>query len=255
MKHWLKYSYLTAIYLFLYFPLAVLVLYSFNQAHFSMKWQGFTWQWYQQLMTNGQLLKVALHSLLLAVSTASAATILGALLAVSLYRYRFLCKKFLYLLTFFLLVSPEIVIAIALLLFFSSLKMPLGFGTLLLAHITFCMPFVTITIYSRLLSMDSNLLEAARDLGATEWISFRRILIPLMMPALLAGWLLSFTLSLDDVMISFFVGGPDFPLLPLEIYSWVRLGIKPELNALCSVLLGVTLILVLVSQYLLQKKD
>lgn len=255
MRYWLKYSYLAAIYLFLYFPIGVLVLYSFNQSNFSMQWHGFTWQWYQQLMGNRQLLNVACHSLLLGVTVATGATLLGTLAANCLYRYQFYGKKLLHLLTFVLIVSPEIVMAIALLLFFSFLEFSPSFWTLLLAHMVFCMPFVTVTVYSRLLGMDKNLYEAAKDLGANEWVIFRRILMPLMAPALVAGWLLSFTLSLDDVIISFFVSGPEFPLLPLEIYSWVRLGIKPELNALCSVLLGVTLVLVLISQLLLRKRN
>lgn len=255
MKYWLKYSYLAAIYLFLYFPIGVLVLYSFNQSSFSMQWHGFTWEWYQQLMSHRQLLNVAMNSLVLGLAAATAASIMGTLAAICLYRYQFYGKRLLHLLSFILIVSPEIVIAIALLLFFSLLHIPLGFGTLLLAHTTFCMPFVTVTVYSRLIGMGHSLVEAAIDLGASELMTLQRVLIPLMGPSILAGWLLSFSLSLDDVIISFFINGSDFSLLPLEIYSWVRLGIKPELNALCSVLLGLTLILVLISQLLLRKKD
>jgi len=132
--------------------------------------------------------------------------------------------------------------------------MRLGFWSLLLSHITFCIPFVAVTVYSRLTGLDKNIFEAARDLGASDLISFRRIIIPMLWPAILAGWLLSFTLSLDDVIISFFVTGPDFQILPLYIYSLVRIGLKPELNALCSVMFVITLLIVVIFQLILPKK-
>ncbi len=238
----------------MYLPIIVLVVYSFNNASFTMQWQGFTWHWYQQLLQNSRLLQMALHSFLLAISAATLATVFGILAATSMYRYRFYGRKSLYLLIFLLVVSPEIVMAISLLSFFTYLKVPLGFMSLLLAHTTFCIPFTTMTIYSRLIEMDSNLIKVAKDLGASEWRILHQVLFPLIKLSVLAGWLLSLTLSLDDFIISFFLSGPEFPVLPLEIYSWVRLGIKPELNALCSVSLGLTLTLVLISQFLLKEK-
>ena len=126
--------------------------------------------------------------------------------------------------------------------------MRLGFWTLLLSHITFCIPFVVVTVYSRITGFDKNIFEAARDLGANDFMSFSRIIIPMLWPAILAGWLLSFTLSLDDVIISFFVTGPDFQILPLYIYSLVRIGLKPELNALCSVMFAISLFIVVAFQ-------
>jgi spermidine/putrescine transport system permease protein len=134
------------------------------------------------------------------------------------------------------------------------LKISLGFWSLLLAHITFCIPFVVVTVYSRMASFDNNIFEAAKDLGAKDLIIFSRIVLPLLWPALLAGWLLSFTLSLDDVIISYFVTGPGFEILPLKIYSMVRLGVKPEINALCTVTFALTLFLVVLSQLALRKK-
>lgn len=163
-------------------------------------------------------------------------------------------QRLLYLLNFVLIISPEIVTAVALLLFFSWIKLPSGFISLLLAHTTFCMPFVTVTVYTRLLGIDPNILKAATELGASEFNLFYRVLLPLIQSTVLAGWFLSFTLSFDDFILSFFLSGPEFSVLPLEVYSWVKLGIKPELNALCSVLLSLTLGLVLISQVLLNKK-
>jgi spermidine/putrescine transport system permease protein len=250
-----KTSYLLAIYLFLYTPILVLIVYSFNDSSFSLLWQGFTLRWYQSLLQNTDLQIVALHSLFVGVLAATGATGIGTLAAVNLYRYQFFGKKLIHGLIFILIVSPDIVTGISLLILFSTLKMSLGFWTLLLSHITFCIPFVTVTVYSRLVGQDKNLFEAAKDLGATEGTIFRRILIPLLWPAICAGWLLSFTLSLDDVIISFFVTAPDFDILPLKIFSMVRVGIKPEINALCSVMFGLTLIIALIYQLTLGKKQ
>ena len=250
-----KIAYLLGIYLFLYTPILVLIVYSFNDSSFSLLWQGFTFRWYESLMQNTDLQIVALHSLLIGFLAATGATGIGTLAAVSLYRYQFFGKKLIHALIFILIISPDIVTGISLLILFSTLKCTLGFWTLLLSHITFCIPFVTVTVYSRLTGQDKNLFEAAKDLGATEGTIFRRILIPLLWPAICAGWLLSFTLSIDDVIISFFVTGPEFDILPLKIFSMVRVGIKPEINALCSVMFGLTLIIVLIYQLTLGKKQ
>jgi spermidine/putrescine transport system permease protein len=180
---------------------------------------------------------------------------LGTLTAVSLYRYRFKGKKLLHGMIFVMIVSPDIVMAISLLILFSTLKAPLGFWTLLLSHVTFCMPFVAVTVYSRIAGLDKNIFEAAKDLGASDFTILLRVIIPLLWPAILAGWLLSFTLSLDDVIISFFVTGPDFDILPLKIFSMVKLGVKPEINALCSVMFALTLLIVLIAQLVLRKKQ
>ena len=247
-------SYLFAVYLFLYAPILVLIAYSFNDSSYSLVWHEFTFKWYRSLLENTDLQIVALHSLLVGVLAATGATALGTLAAICLYRYKFFGKKILHALIFILVVSPDIVIGISLLILFSTLKITLGFWTLLLSHITFCIPFVTVTVYSRLTGEDKNIFEAAKDLGATETIILRRVLLPLLSPAILAGWLLSFTLSMDDVMISFFVSGPEFDILPLKIFSLVRVGVKPEVNALCSVMFGLTLAVVLLYQLTFWKK-
>ena len=249
-----KFAYLSAVYLFLYTPILVLIAYSFNDSPYSLVWHGFTFKWYQSLLENSELQIVALHSLLVGILSATGATTIGTLAAVCLYRYKFFGKKLLHGLIFILIISPDIVIGISLLILFSTLKVSLGFWTLLLSHITFCIPFVTVTVYSRLIGQDKNLFEAAKDLGATESVIFRRILVPLLSPAIIAGWLISFTLSMDDVIISFFVTGPEFDILPLKIFSMVRVGVKPEINALCSVMFGLTLLIVLIYQGTIWKR-
>lgn len=247
-------SYLTLIYLFFYIPIIILIVYSFNNSQYSLLWHGFTWKWYAELFSDNDLWISTWHSLLLGLSAATVATLIGMVAAVSLYRYRFTGRNFLNGLIFILILSPEIVTGASLLILFSFLHLELGFLSLLLAHISFCIPFVIVTAYSRLISFDNNIFEAAKDLGANDFLILRSIIIPLLWPALFAGWLLSFTLSLDDVIISYFVAGPEFQILPLQIFSMVRSGIKPEINALCSVLFCFTLSFIVLSQLALRKK-
>jgi spermidine/putrescine transport system permease protein len=246
--------YLSLVYLFLYLPILVVVIYSFNDAKHSLVWHGFTLNWYRHLAQDHSIWVVAWHSLVIGILAATIGSFLGTLAATSLYRYKFYGKRLLYGLIFILIVSPDIVMAISLLMLYSALKLPLGFWSLLLAHITLCMPFITIIVYSRITSLNKYIFEAAKDLGANDAIIFFRILIPLLWPGILAGWLIGFTLSLDDVIISYFVTGPSFQILPLKIYSMVRMGVKPEINALSTILLLITLLFVLGSQLILRKK-
>lgn len=251
---WRAKTYLGSVYLFFYIPILVLIIYSFNNSTYSLTWHGFTTAWYQALMTDDDLWVATWHSFFLGIATATVATSIGTIAAVSLYRYRFFGRHFLYGLVFILILSPEIVSGASLLVLFTLMQLQFGFVTLLIAHISFCIPFVIVTVYSRLITFDKNIFEAAKDLGATDWLIFKRIITPLLLPALFASWLLSFTLSLDDVIISYFVAGPEFEILPLRIYSMVRSGIKPEINALCTVLFGITVLLVLLSQLAMRKK-
>ncbi|MBA3660109.1 MAG: spermidine/putrescine ABC transporter permease PotC [Gammaproteobacteria bacterium] len=246
--------YLGIIFLFFYLPILVLIIYSFNDAQYSLVWKGFTWKWYQELFADRDLWIATGHSFLLGTLAASTATFIGLLAAISIYRYRFYGRNALNALVFILILTPEIVMGAALLILFMVMHLPLGFTSLLMAHISFCIPFVIVTLLSRLVSFDKNIFEAAHDLGANDWGIFLRILLPMLSPAILASWLLAFTLSLDDVIISFFVAGPEFQILPLRIYSMVRAGIKPEINALCSVLFIITLFLIVLSQLALRKE-
>ena len=254
MKNLPTSSYLTAIYLFFYIPIIVLIIYSFNNAQYSLLWHGFSFRWYHELFTDTDLWIAVLHSVILGVVAATIAMCIGGLTAISLYRYDFFGRNLLNGLIFILILSPDIVMGISLLILFSFIQITLGFWSLLLAHITFCIPFVVVTVYSRMASFDEYIFEAAKDLGAKDSVILTRVIIPLLWPALLAGWLLSFTLSIDDVIISYFVAGPDFEILPLKIYSMVRLGVKPEINALCSVTFILTLLIVIISQLVLRKK-
>jgi len=250
-----KLIYSSLVYLFLYFPIAIVIIYSFNNAHYSLLWHGFTLKWYQQLIHDKSLLIVALHSLSIAILASTGACVIGLATAIGFYRYQFYAKKLMQTLIFIMITLPNIVLAIAYLLLYKSLHIPLGFYSLLLAHISFCMPFVAIIVYSTLLDLDKNIFEAAQDLGASDLTIIRKVVIPLLWPALLAGWLISFTLSIDDVIISYFVTGPSFDVLPLKIYSMVRIGIKPEINALCTILFVVTLLLIVLAQFLHNKKQ
>lgn len=199
-------------------------------------------------------MQAAWHSLNIAVFSATAAAIIGSLTAVALFRYQFRGKHFVNGMLFVVMMSPDIVMAISLLALFILVGAELGFLTLLLSHITFCLPFVVVTVYSRLKGFDVKMLEAARDLGASEWVILKQIILPLAKPAVAAGWLLSFTLSLDDVIVSSFVTGPSYEILPLKIYSMVKVGISPEVNALATIMLIVSLILVVSSQLLAREK-
>jgi spermidine/putrescine transport system permease protein len=254
LKRTAQYMYLLLVYGFLYFPIAVLIIYSFNDSKYSLTWQGFTRDWYTSLLTDTELLQVAFNSVTIALLSATTATVIGTMGAVALYRYQFFGKPLLNGLIFILIMAPDIVMGISLLILFVSLQLQLGFWTLLMAHITFCIPFVVVTVLGRISGFDNNLIEAAKDLGANEFQTFAQVLLPLLMPAVIASWLLSFTLSMDDVIISFFVTGPTFEILPLKIYSMVRLGVKPEVNALCTVMFGLTLVLVVIAQALLRER-
>ncbi|HAI05914.1 MULTISPECIES: spermidine/putrescine ABC transporter permease PotC [Pantoea] len=255
MTRLLRGSFMTLIYAWFYIPIVILIVNSFNASRFGINWQGFTTRWYHLLLNNDSLLQAAQHSLIMGVLSASCATLIGSLTAVALYRYRFRGKPFVSGMLFVVMMSPDIVMAISLLVLFMLLGISLGFWSLLFSHITFCLPFVVITVYSRLKGFDVRMLEAAKDLGASETTILRKIILPLAMPAVAAGWLLSFTLSMDDVVVSSFVTGPTFEILPLKIYSMVKVGVSPEVNALATILMLLSLLLVAGSQWLLRDRN
>jgi len=251
----LKLTYMILIYLFLYLPVVVLIVFSFNDSQYSSLWHGFSWTWYQQLWQDTILLNAAKNTIILGVTASSLATLIGTLSAAALFYFHFKGKKLLQGLLLVMILSPDIIWGTSLLLFFSLTHVPLGFTSLVIAHITFCLPFVIVTLYSRLIDTDKHIIEAAKDLGASDAQLFLRILIPLLKPALIASWLISFTLSADDIVISFFVSGPSFQILPLAIYSSIRAGVTPELNALCTLMFALTLVIVLPAAALLRKRS
>jgi len=244
MKRWsLPLSLTSAVlYLFLYAPIAVVVIYSFNTARFGAGWKGFTTKWYGALLGDSQALAAAKTTLLLALVSTAISTALGTLLGYGLGRYRFPGRKFAARFLYLPVFVPDIVMAVALLLFYSLVRgwfefFELGLFTMVLAHVTFQIPFVTIVVRSRLADLDPTIEEAARDLGANAWQTFRHVTLPMMFPGVVAGALLAFTLSLDDFVVSFFTSGPGSTTLPILIYSSVKRGVTPDINALSTLLL------------------
>lgn len=233
-------------YAFLYLPILLLVIYSFNASRLVTVWGGLSTKWYGELLHDQKVLDAAWLSLKVALTAASAATVLGTLAAVALVRFRRFPGRTLFsAMVAAPLVMPEVMTGLALLLLFVALEQALGWPagrsmtTIVIAHITFCVSFVTVVVRSRLVQMDPALEEAALDLGAKPVRIFFVITLPLIAPALAAGWLLAFTLSIDDVVISAFVTGPGATTLPIVIFSKVRLGVSPEINALASIVVVV----------------
>ena len=229
--------YVFGIYLFFYLPILILVLFSFNSSRINAVWTGFSLQWYGKLFNNEQVLESALNSLTVALSATSISIFLGTIAAIGMTRYRFRGKGFLDAVLYIPIIIPEIVMGIALLSFFSRLGISLSLWTIIIAHVTFCVPFVIVVVRARMDGFDPALEEAAADLGASPLIVLRRVTLPLLFPGILAGALLSMTLSLDDVIISFFVAGPGSTTLPIKVYSMVRFGVSPEINALSTLML------------------
>ena len=234
-----------AVYAFLYLPLAVVVLFSFNDSMLNAEWVGFTTRWYRRLLHDRDMLQAAANSLLIAVLASSVATVLGAMAGIAMHRYSPRLLPFLALTP---VAMPEILLGVSLLLFFRQvLDLTLGLVSILIAHITFSIGFVAVIVRARLAGMDESIFEAARDLGATPWATFRRITLPLILPALAAGFLMAFTLSIDDFVITFFVAGVGVVTLPLQIYSMIKVAVTPEVNAVSTLLMLLTLSVVIVA--------
>lgn len=246
--------YFGVVFLYLYLPIAVLTVNAFNLNRYGLKWDGFTLKWFEAMIQNHGLMEAAGNSLLIAVCSASLVTVIGCLGAIAFHLYRFLGRKVMFGMLMTLMMIPDIILAIALLVLFLILGVSLGFWSLLLAHITFCLPFAVVTIYARIQDFDPALLDAARDLGASESQILRKVVLPLISPALASSWLLGFTLSIDDVIVSSFVTGPSFDVLPLKIFSMVKVGVKPEVNALASIMILASIVFVLVSQLFIKEK-
>ncbi|MCH4169023.1 MAG: ABC transporter permease subunit [Streptococcaceae bacterium] len=223
--------------LFLYLPIVIVVIFSFNTSKMNILFEGFTTSWYGTMLDNRPLMEALWHSLYVGVVSTVIATIIGTLGAFALHKYQFPGKKLLDKILYIPIVIPEVVLGIALLSIFTVAKIQLSLNTLILSHITFCIPFVLITVRARLSGLDDALEEAALDLGASPFVAFYRITLPLIFPAIISGAMLAFTLSLDDVIISFFTTGPDSTTLPLKVLSMVKTGVTPEVNALSTVMM------------------
>ena len=255
MSRLLRNIFMFVVYAYLYIPIIILVTNSFNEDRYGLSWKGFSWNWYERLFNNDTLIQAAFHSVTIAFFAATLATIVGGLTAIALYRYRFRGKKAVSGMLFIVMMSPDIVMAVSLLALFMVVGISLGFWSLLLAHVTFCLPYVTVTIFSRLNGFDARMLEAAKDLGASEVTILRKIILPLALPAVVSGWLLSFTISLDDVVVSSFVSGVSYEILPLRIFSLVKTGVTPEVNALATIMIVLSLGLVILSQLVTRKNN
>ena len=243
-----------AVYFFLHLPVLVLVVFSFNDSKFSVDWQGFTWQWYQRLLERPDILQGLKASLIVGLGATVISAILGTLLALALGRQPFRGRRawegFLYV----PIVTPEIVVGISLLLLFALLKFPLGLATITVAHVAFCISFVVIVVLARIQGMDENLEEAAMILGADEITTFWKITVPQLWPGILSGALLAFTMSFDDFVITSFVSGPGSSTLPIVVYGMVRKNVEPSINAISTIILLVTAILIYLADRLARGK-
>ena len=238
----------------MYLPILIVILYSFNASKTSVIWGGFTLDWYGELFHDRSLLESLKNSVILALLSSSVAGIVGTLGAVGMARVQFRSKGMLEYLVLVPIMIPEIILGMVFMAFFSLLGLPFGMTTLVLGHSAFCVPYVYMQVKARLVGIDKSYAEAARDLGARERQVFFDITLPLIAPAILSGMLLSFAMSLDDVVISIFVAGARVSTLPVKIYTQLKTGVTPEINALCTLMLIVTVMLVLVSQCLQRKK-
>ena len=236
--------------LFFYLPIFVLVLFSFNSSRFGGSWTGWSLHWYRQLCKEREIWQALINSLAIAFSATAVSVVLGTTAAVALHRFSSHLQKFHYMLICTPLVVPEILMGISLLVFFAALNLELGLFTIFLAHVTFCISYVTMVVLGRLQDFDYAIVEAAQDLGAGWWATLWRVLLPLLMPGIAAGGLLAFTLSIDDFVITFFVAGPGSTTLPIRIYSMIKHGAPPLINALSSILLLFTFLAVFFSQRL-----
>ena len=236
---------------FLYLPIVVLVLYSFNASRLVAVWGGWSTHWYAALIEDAPLVQSAFISIRLALVSASAAAVLGTLAAVALVRLgRFRGRLLFASMIYAPLVMPEVITGLSLLLLFVAIAADRGFWTVAVAHTTMAMCFVTVIVQSRLIDFDTSLEEAAMDLGASPPRTFVAVTLPLILPAIAAGWMLAFALSLDDLVIASFTTGPGATTLPIRIYSQVRLGVKPEINAVCSIMVAVVGVAVIVASLL-----
>ncbi|QPC86807.1 ABC transporter permease subunit [Mesorhizobium sp. NBSH29] len=241
---------------FLYLPIVILVIFSFNESRLVTVWGGFSTKWYVELFNNKGLLDAAWVTFRVGLISASVATVLGTLAALALTRYtRFRGRVLFSGMVFAPLVMPEVITGLSLLLLFVAIGMDRGFVTLTLAHITFSMCFVAVVVQSRLLTFDRSLEEAAMDLGAPPVKTFLHITLPVILPAIVSGWMLAFTLSIDDLVISSFTSGPGATTLPMKIYSQVRLGVTPEINAACTILIGVVTVGVIAASLVNKQRE
>jgi len=246
MKNKISKLYLSLVFLFLYAPIAVLVVYSFNDSKSRGTWGGFTFKWYLELFKDRDIKSALYYTVTIAIVAAVISTIVGTISAIGIYNMKTNRMNLFLNINYLPIINPDIVTGIALMILFLSANIKLGFITMLLAHITFDIPYVILSVLPKLKQLDNNITEAALDLGATPFYSLRKIIIPQIKPGIITGFLIAFTLSIDDFVISFFTTGSGVTNLSIEIYSMARRGISPTINALSSLMLVVVLGLLLI---------
>ena len=239
---------------FLYVPIVVLVVFSFNASRLSAAWTGFTTDWYLQLATDASLRAAVKNSLIVAVVSTAIAAVLGVAAAVGLDHPAVRRRRLIEGAMLLPLLVPEVTLGVALMLFFVTIRVPLSLVTVTLGHAAFNLPVVMVIVQARLRKMDPGLVEAAYDLGASPWQAFRRVTLPLLAPAIAGGVLMAFTISLDDFIVTFFTGGPGSTTLPLKVYSMIKSGLSPEINALSAVLVVLSMALVALAAMLQRDK-
>lgn len=257
MKRKFKFSslYLGIVFFLMYLPIAVVVVFSFNESKLPVRFTGFSLQWYEKLFHDDAMLEALANSLILGVSSCLLSAVIGTLGAVGLSRIHAKSKGLLEYISILPLMIPEIILGMVLMAFFYLLHLPFGMLTLLLGHTVFCVPYILMEVKARLVGMDPALEEAARDLGAGPFRAFWDITLPLIMPAVLSGSLLAFAMSMDDVVISIFINGPKLSTLPIKVYTQLKTGVTPEINALCTIMLAVTLLIVGIRALVGRKKS
>lgn len=235
--------------LFLYLPIALVVLFSFNTSRLNVNWEGFTLRWYATVWGNDPLMTALWNSLKIAAATTVISSLLGTVTAWVLYRYRFPFSSLLYALIFFPMIVPEIIMGVSLMLLFRLVNFDRGFTTVIIAHITFCFPFVMIAVGARLQGLDPSLEEAAMDLGATPIQAFLRVIVPYLLPSIVAGALMAFTLSIDEFVVTYFTYSAAWITLPVKIYGMIKPGLDPSVNALSALLIVATVVLVVAAEF------
>ena len=255
-KKW-KWSnlYLAIMILLMYFPLVMVVIFSFNESRLSANFTGFSLKWYETLANDRDLKEALLNSILLGVLSCGISAVIGTLGAVGMARVKYKSKGMMEYLSTIPIMIPEIILGMVFLVFFSMLNLPFGMITLVIAHTTFCIPYIFMMVKARLVGIDKSLEEAARDLGAGPIRTFFDITMPLIAPAVLSGSLLAFAMSFDDVVISIFVNGPRLNTLPVKVYAQLKTGVTPEINALCTIILVVITVVLLLSSFLSKRAE
>jgi spermidine/putrescine transport system permease protein len=238
------------VFLFFYLPIAILVLFSFNQSKLNIVWTGFTLDWYAALWRDSVLVRTLKNSLVVAGATNLLTVVLGTAAGWLLYRYRYRGSALLETLVFLPMIVPEVILGVSLLILFVTIGFQLGYTTIVISHVTFCFPFVMAAVQARLAGLDPSLEEAALDLGATPFQAFTKVLVPYLMPAIISGALMAFTLSLDELIVTYFTASAGTRTLPLEIFGRVKKGLDPSLNAISTVFVGITVLAVFLTEAL-----